>query len=367
MLRAAPLRLLEGFPQRSQIGIAVLRTDGERAPQDRADRRAARGHALEHARAVRLVGGRDEELRHAVAGERPPPGRDLDDDQGHREDVCPGAGDTVSGVELFGGAVLRCERLRPRPRLEQRPRKSGSVGQDFGDPEIEDLEERSAPRPGEKEVRGLHVAVGHALLVSDRERLRDGGEQTDRLAEPAWLGARSTAALHLGGERLAFEPFHDEVRCPRAVRRCGGAGVHRQHDRPRLPRESVQELRLALEPPHQIGALVVVEGHGELEAFHGHGRREADVLSAVDDALTSLAGHGLYDEPTFDGRSHPPERIGRTHARPVYSRKHAGDREPPSPRPQSARGRRARESARATSIAIGGAKSGESMHGSVAS
>ena len=168
--------------------------------------------------------------------ERAPPRQELEEHDPHGEEVALPVEDPLAGG-LLGGEVIG------------RPEDDAGAGswrrlrriEEFGDPEVHELDPHLVAIARDEHVRRLQIPVNDPVAVCGAEGVQHGEDDRERR-----VYLQSADARKRGGERRAFEALHDHVRPEIAE-----AGVEHVHD-VRVP-YLVDGLRLLKKPPRQVG------------------------------------------------------------------------------------------------------------------
>ena len=185
---------------------------------------------------------------------------------------------------------------------------------DLRDPEVEDLHGVLTARLAEDEdVRGLHVAMRDAFSVRERERMRGGLEEEERLARITRRQPTTSFALEDLLERPTLEPLEDHVGHLAPVGRHEHADVARLTDRRRSLGELGEERALLDECVHELLAPVLREVRHRAKDFDRDGPLPDLVLRAVDDRKAAFADDLLDLVLIGDRRTDEIERIRQGH------------------------------------------------------
>jgi hypothetical protein len=161
-----------------------------------------------------------DQRRPGVAGERRPPGQQLEQQDAEGVDV-----------GRRGGVVAEHPLWRQvRGRSEQVATGQGRLVDRAGDAEVEQLHVAAA---GHEDVARLDVAVHDPGPVGDLERVGGRGHDPDRLRRRQRAGARQP-----GGQALPAQQLHDEVGAAGVlaeIQDAGDPGVRQPARRPCLP------------------------------------------------------------------------------------------------------------------------------------
>ena len=121
-------------------------------------------------------------------------------------------------VELLRRPVRRREHPHVPDGPRRRPDRDRGVGQDLGDPEVEDLELDARRGAREKQVAGVEIAMHDALRVRVRQSVDGRIEQRDDLAQRPPVQPGLAPIVELLRQRLSLEPLEHGVRDERARR-----------------------------------------------------------------------------------------------------------------------------------------------------
>ena len=200
---------------------------------------------------------------------------------------------------------------------------------DLGDAEVEQLHRRVAPRLADDEDVGrLHVAVGDALAVGERQGLAGGVEEVHRLGRRP---QRDPGRLLLAEdvlERRAFEPLEHhvgDVRPSSALEHPDVAGLH---DGRGARREVGQERPFLDELVEEPLAILLAHVAERLEDLQGDGPLPYEVHRPVDGGEPAFADHALHRVLVGDRAADELQRVAIAAV---------GHGIPPRPSPREAR------------------------------
>ncbi len=146
-------------------------------------------------------------------------------------------------------------------------------GQGLGQAEVDDFRHRLVVDYRDEDVRGFDVAVNNAFLMGVLDSLANGQKKSQPLFQAELV------RVAVGGDGLATDQFHDEVRAAivgrAGIENPGDVGVVHQRQGVALGLEAGQDL---------------LRVHARLEDFHRHPSANGFLLfGQVDDAETAFA------------------------------------------------------------------------------